>query len=172
MIILVTPRLVDPFDCTRFPKYLPGRETRNPDDFELFLEGILEAPRGQRSVVFHPHHYKPAFQGSSSMAQFPCGDGNCGNGHGGAGCANGNCGAPVSSYSNRPANYLAPAVTTMPNFPDAPPSNFRVTVENSEPMPVRPALGPVSSPMPANPMPPAREFENRPSLPPVTPGYV
>jgi hypothetical protein len=28
---------------------LPGQETRSPDDFELFLERILEAPRGQRN---------------------------------------------------------------------------------------------------------------------------
>src|SRR5262249_50283386 len=46
LLVLVTPRLVDPMDCTQVPKYLPGQETRNPDDFELFLERILEAPRG------------------------------------------------------------------------------------------------------------------------------
>src|SRR5439155_16413362 len=52
MIILVTPRLVDAVDCTKIPRHLPGRETRTPSDFELFLEGILEAPRGQRNVGF------------------------------------------------------------------------------------------------------------------------
>ena len=36
--------------CTQLPKYLPGRETRTPDDFELFLEGILEAPPSQRRI--------------------------------------------------------------------------------------------------------------------------
>ena len=164
LIILVTPRLVDPIDCTKFPKYLPGRETRNPDDFELFLEGILEAPRGPRSVVFHPHHYRPAYHGQPYCSDGN-GNGNCGNGHGGN-CAGGNCG-PVSSYS-RTASHLSPAVATTPSFPDAPPANFRVTVD--ETIPVRPALGPVSSPMPQNPMPPAREFENRPSLPPVSYG--
>src|SRR6185295_9908316 len=33
MIILVTPRLVEPVDCTKIPKYLPGRETRSASDF-------------------------------------------------------------------------------------------------------------------------------------------
>ncbi|HUR55344.1 MAG TPA: hypothetical protein VMZ71_14520, partial [Gemmataceae bacterium] len=47
LIILVTPRLVGPMDCNQLPKRLPGRETRTPDDYELFLENVLEAPRGQ-----------------------------------------------------------------------------------------------------------------------------
>ena len=38
LLILVTPRLVDGVDCTKIPKYLPGRETRPPDDFEFFCE--------------------------------------------------------------------------------------------------------------------------------------
>ena len=46
-VILVTPHLVDAEDCSQAPKILPGDETRRPDDFELFLEGILEAPRGR-----------------------------------------------------------------------------------------------------------------------------
>jgi pilus assembly protein CpaC len=50
LLILVTPRLVDPLACNQVPKYLPGQETRSPDDFELFLEGIMEAPRGQRTI--------------------------------------------------------------------------------------------------------------------------
>ena len=50
LVILVTPRLVGPMNCDQVPKRLPGRETRNPDDYELFLENILEAPRGQRKV--------------------------------------------------------------------------------------------------------------------------
>ena len=45
LVILVTPRLVDPMDCDQVPKRLAGRETRTPDDYELFLENILEAPR-------------------------------------------------------------------------------------------------------------------------------
>jgi pilus assembly protein CpaC len=173
LIILVTPRLVDPFDCTKFPKYLPGRETRSPDDFELFLEGIMEAPRGPRSVVFHPHYYKPAYHNAPNAGNVPCADGNCYGGYnGGGGCASGNCGAPMSSGA-RPAGYLSPAVTNTPAFPDVPPANFRVTVEGPDGGSIRnaPGLGPVSPALPAsNPLPPAREFENRPSLPPLTPG--
>ena len=62
MVILVTPRLVDPIDCAKFPKYMPGEETRPPDDFELFLEGIMEAPRHPRAVVFHPRLYQAAYK--------------------------------------------------------------------------------------------------------------
>ena len=50
LVILVTPHLVDAMACDQAPKILPGQETRSPDDFELFLEGILEAPRGPRVV--------------------------------------------------------------------------------------------------------------------------
>src|SRR5262249_22658720 len=31
LLVLVTPRLVDPLDCTQVPKLLPGQETRSPD---------------------------------------------------------------------------------------------------------------------------------------------
>ena len=77
LLILVTPRLVDPMACTQIPKYLPGQETRSPDDFELFLEGILEAPRGQRTVSLRG--YVPAWQNSPSASEVPCanGSGNC-----------------------------------------------------------------------------------------------
>lgn len=72
MIILVTPRLVAPMACTQIPKYLPGRETRPADDFELFLEGIMEAPRGQRDVCFlNGCGYQAAHAGAGA---YPCGD--------------------------------------------------------------------------------------------------
>src|SRR5262249_35813227 len=48
LIILVTPHLVDAQDCGQVARVLPGQETRMADDFELYLEGILEAPRGAR----------------------------------------------------------------------------------------------------------------------------
>lgn len=61
LVILVTPHLVDAASCCQLPKYLPGEETRSADDFELFYEGILEAPRGPREVF--PHGiYRPAYQ--------------------------------------------------------------------------------------------------------------
>ena len=39
-------------------KLLPGEETRTPDKFELFLEGLLEAPPGPREK-FQGHRYVP-----------------------------------------------------------------------------------------------------------------
>ncbi len=61
VVVLVTPHLVDPQSCDQVNKVLPGMETRSPDDFELFLEGILEAPRGPRKVV-QDRRYIPAFR--------------------------------------------------------------------------------------------------------------
>jgi pilus assembly protein CpaC len=61
LIIIVTPRFVDPMDCSQMKSKLPGQETRSPTDFELFLEGILEAPRGPREIcpdgMYRPAHY-------------------------------------------------------------------------------------------------------------------
>jgi len=50
---------------------LPGQETRTPDDFELYLEGILESPRGCRDV-FVNHHYVPPYKNSPSASTYPC----------------------------------------------------------------------------------------------------
>jgi pilus assembly protein CpaC len=60
LVVLVTVNLVDPMDCNQLPRVIPGEETRRPDDFELFLEGILEAPRGQRDLC-HDKVYWPAW---------------------------------------------------------------------------------------------------------------
>src|SRR5207245_78594 len=76
LVILVTPYLVDPMDCKQAPCKLPGLETRTPDDFELFLELILEAPRGQREV-FPDKKYKAAWTNDPSASRFPCGGGSC-----------------------------------------------------------------------------------------------
>jgi pilus assembly protein CpaC len=110
MLILVTPRLVDGIDCTRIPKFLPGRETRSPDDFELFLEGILEAPRGPRYVSAHPFDYRGAHTLSPNAGSIPCAptarwlDGLHGGSVGGGcatcgtgGCATGQCGVPAAA---------------------------------------------------------------------------
>ncbi|MBX9679701.1 MAG: pilus assembly protein N-terminal domain-containing protein [Gemmataceae bacterium] len=70
LLILVTPRLIDPLDCTQVPKRLPGQETRTADDFELFLEGIMEAPRGTR-VVRDGHKFVPAYKGSPTAGVLP-----------------------------------------------------------------------------------------------------
>jgi pilus assembly protein CpaC len=73
VVILVTPYLVDGQDCHQAPKHLPGRETRSPDDYELFLEYLLEAPRGQRQV-FENGKYKAAYKNDPSYQRFPCAD--------------------------------------------------------------------------------------------------
>lgn len=91
LLILVTPRLVDPLCCTQIPQFLPGRETRSPDDFELFLEGIMEAPRGPRQVSLF--HYQGAHMNSPNAGQYPC----PGNGYLGLGCANGQCATPAAA---------------------------------------------------------------------------
>src|SRR5207302_7854975 len=78
LVILVTPHLVDPMACNQLPKCLPGEETRKPDDYELFLEGILEAPRGPR-VPFPDRRFVPAYKNGPTAALYPCaGDGRCG----------------------------------------------------------------------------------------------
>lgn len=71
LIVMVTPYLVDPMACNQVPKHLPGQETRTPDDFELFLEGILEAPRGKR-YPFAGHRYSASHMTGPTASQFPC----------------------------------------------------------------------------------------------------
>jgi pilus assembly protein CpaC len=71
LIILVTPHLVDPQSCDQLVKLLPGQETRSPDDFELFLEQIIEAPRGPREVCPNGH-YVPAFKHAPTAQMYPC----------------------------------------------------------------------------------------------------
>jgi pilus assembly protein CpaC len=95
LLILVTPRLVGPMNCDQVPKRLPGRETRNPDDYELFLENILEAPRGQRKV-WSNRCYNAAWKCDPTAAIFPC-IGNVCNGLNGAGCGPvaGGCATPA-----------------------------------------------------------------------------
>jgi pilus assembly protein CpaC len=91
MVVLITPRLIDPADCSQMPKALPGAETRKPDDCEFYLETILEAPRGQRNI-FEGGTYTPAWKSGPSANLYPCGSGY---GVGGAGCPTGTCPAPA-----------------------------------------------------------------------------
>jgi pilus assembly protein CpaC len=104
LIVLVTPHLVDGQDCRQSPKRLPGRETRKPDDYELFLESILEAPRGQRQV-FEDGKYKAAYKNDPSYNQYPCADPlprepRNGRGRRGSyGCTTGNCGTMQPAYA-------------------------------------------------------------------------
>lgn len=147
LIILVTPHLVDSMACCQLPKYLPGRETRRADDFELFLEGILEAPRGQRQVG---HPYTPAYMNSHTTANFPCGDlsggihgrktcapncapgcapsgstncttGSCANGACTTGtCANGTCAPVTSAAAQQPQQGAADARTILQTLLETP----------------------------------------------------
>ena len=185
LLILVTPRLVDGFDCTKFPRYLPGRETRSPDDFELFLEGILEAPRGQRQVTF-PHGYQGAHKSATYPAsQYPCNDAfgvygngrsgcsNCGGvgcglpgcGIGASGCSSGTCAPSVYPSMLQPANGV---LQTSPAF-----GGKALTSESiGSPMP-NPAPSPAPSSalpaLPALPTTPASAAPNSaPPMPPVT----
>src|SRR5262249_54128448 len=70
LVILVTPRLVDALSCDQICK-LPGQEPRPPDDFELFLEGFLEAPRGPREISPN-HRYRAVFPLTPTAGLFPC----------------------------------------------------------------------------------------------------
>ena len=71
LIILVTPRLVDAMGCNQVPLRVPGKETRTPDDYELFLESLIEAPRGQRQPWVNGK-YVPAYKNDRSASQYPC----------------------------------------------------------------------------------------------------
>jgi len=82
LLVLVTPHLVDPMACDQLPRLLPGQETRSPDDYELFLEGILEAPRGQRAIR-QGGHYVPAYKSASAACDEPAA----------------NAGAPVATHA-------------------------------------------------------------------------
>ncbi|MBO0699316.1 MAG: hypothetical protein J2P46_13045, partial [Zavarzinella sp.] len=93
MIVLVTPRLVDPADCSQLPKALPGSETRKPDDCEFYLETILEAPRGPRQV-WNGYEYIPAWKAGPSAKIYPCPGNSPYDGGAADGCSTGKCGAP------------------------------------------------------------------------------
>ncbi|MCE9530661.1 MAG: hypothetical protein K8T89_05960 [Planctomycetes bacterium] len=126
LVILVTPHLVDPMDCNQVPGKLPGRESRSPDDFEMYLEGMLELPRGQRNV-FENKHYKGAWKNSPTAAAFPCGagiygHGNCATGNGA--CANGTCATAATTTPRMatviPVDPIKNSETTLPRPVDLP----------------------------------------------------
>jgi pilus assembly protein CpaC len=127
LIILVTPRLVHAMDCNQVPKRLPGMETRNPDDYELFLETVLEAPRGQRKV-WNGLHYNAAYKCDPTISAFPC-IGNVCNGPnlvGGAGsgiCPGAGYPGTMSSGGYAPAGHggAAPVVPAGPVGDATPP---------------------------------------------------
>jgi pilus assembly protein CpaC len=111
LVILVTPRLVAAMDCNQVPRRLPGRETRTPDDYELFLEGILEAPRGQRKV-WNGHCYNAAYKCDPSLATMPCVGNVCtGPNAAGGSCNSNGCAVPSGTVAaGRPAAFPVPNV--------------------------------------------------------------
>lgn len=177
MIILVTPHLVDAQDCAQVTKHLPGEETRTPDDFELFLEGILEAPRGPREV-FQDKHYVPAWKNGPSAGMFPCAD------YGNKGCfGRGQCGGNVSGYTTSPASCsggvpamlpsAAPAVPATPGHEHLPagPSGELLTPPQAVPTGPKasgPATTRLSESLPVRTMPAAEKTSIVPTtLPPA-----
>jgi pilus assembly protein CpaC len=123
LVVLVTPHLVDAMSCDQVQgKLLPGQETRTADDFELFLEGILEAPRGQRQINF-PLGYQAAYKNGPSAKEYPCGVVDEGHGFGFGGCRNGSCGAGscgAGSCANGTAATPAAGGSAMKSMPNAP----------------------------------------------------
>jgi pilus assembly protein CpaC len=175
LVVMVTPHLVDPMSCDQLPHYLPGQETRKPDDFELFLEGILEAPRGQRTICPNGH-YVPAWKTNGASAQYPCcNNGSCGQGFHGGSCAGGSCGnggcagcgvgggvgGEVTVVNGQPAVPTTATATTHAApapMPSAPVRQTSTTEDGTSPLPATPP----ASAAPAGPaptLPPASEPE-------------
>jgi pilus assembly protein CpaC len=74
LVILLTPRVIDPMACSQLPARLPSKLTRTPDDFELFLEQLLELPRGQRQVCPDGRCYQAGYKNGPTASSYPCGD--------------------------------------------------------------------------------------------------
>ena len=114
LIILVTPRLVDAMDCNQVPRRVPGKETRSPDDYELFLESLLEAPRGQRRP-WQNGHFEPAYKNDKTAGMYPCIGAD---GRAIPGCSNPVPGMPPAGNFARSGVVTTPgtAPATMPNL--------------------------------------------------------
>ena len=113
LLIMVTPRLAEAMDCAQAPRRVPTKETRTPDDYELFLETLLEAPRGQRKV-WNGHCYNAAHKCDPTATMFPCAGNVCNGPNGGAGCANGQCATPAAGPVTVPAAPAAVPPAAMP----------------------------------------------------------
>jgi pilus assembly protein CpaC len=149
LIILVTPRLVGPMNCDQVPKRMPGRETRNPDDYELFLESILEAPRGQRKV-WNGRCYNAPWKCDPTACLFPC----AGNVCTGPNCGVGGCGVGVGSCGVAPVGPRMTAPGTLPPVPVGPVGPGGALPHTLPPVPGAP-VGGAESPIsgPASPPP-------------------
>jgi len=156
LIVMVTPRLVDPLDCNQVPKRVPGRETRSSDDYELYLEGLIEAPRGQRQV-WNGRCYNAAYKCDPTYGTYPCKGNVCNgsNGNGAAGCSTtgiltGNGGATVfpsalpSVIRPMPTTSIVP--TSMTNYGTEIPTGRQVETALPEPLPI-PLAEPTGAPL-------------------------
>jgi pilus assembly protein CpaC len=120
VLVMVTPRLVDALDCSQRVTKLPGQETRTPTDFELFLEGILEAPRGPRDLA-PDGCYRAAHWWSGPFCDPPRG---ClaGPGNGGcSSCGNGGSFGLPGGCSGCGTMPMAPVGAPMSSRPAMPP---------------------------------------------------
>jgi pilus assembly protein CpaC len=141
LVVLVTPHLVDPQDCSQVTKCLPGQETRSPDDFELFLEGILEAPRGSREV-FQNGHYTPAYRNGPTADAFPCANG-----------PNGHCPNCLDGVNGHPATLPAPLLGPVPTAAPAPTPTPTAAAPTAAAEPLGPGADPALTPAPEAPKP-------------------
>jgi pilus assembly protein CpaC len=162
LIILVTPRLIDPLSCCQLPRYLPGRETRSPDDFELFLTQLMEAPRGQREIG--NGHYRAAHLEGPSASVYPCNDtstshgwnrgcsrlggrGRCGPKCRGSACGKDHCvpNGPVHGALNGHTNNPQPMATPAATAPAAGNPLTEIPVRDTTPglIPPTPTLPPI-----------------------------
>jgi len=157
LIILLTPRLVDPADCKQMPKALPGSETRKPDDFEFYLETVLEAPRGQRTI-WAGGRYEPSWKAGPSADLYPC-YGGCASGATPNG-ATGPAPAPVKADSI-PVNIFPPEsrgaaqgpVRMMPAAPGLMPTKADMPVGSADRYPPNALSDPIGTDRRAAEMP-------------------
>lgn len=175
LIILVTPRLIDPMGCDQLPPRYLTRQTRSPDDFELYLEGLLELPRGQRQTCspngcyVAPHLNERlgfpcndasgacgpgVLRGHNHLLGNGCGTGACSTGACNTGCTTGACSTGACSTGTcGPKSYTAlPPASTL----QTPPSTVRTPLTEAN----QPVSGIAPAPRDAAPMspplPPAR----------------
>jgi pilus assembly protein CpaC len=150
LIVLVTPRLVDAMDCNQVPRRLPGRESRSPDDYELFLEGLIEAPRGQRQV-WNGRCYNAAYKCDPTYGIFPARGNVCNPGAGGT------CATSTSVLTGGTTGHATTMPTSLPPVVSAKPMVITTPVTlTPEPLPVLPVSNtvltmpePVAAPVPA-----------------------
>ena len=143
LIILVTPRLVDPQSCNQLPHRLPTQHTRNADNFELFVEQLLELPRGQRQICGPDGRYVAGHKNGPTAGVFPCGDEvSCR--HGLKGCAT--CG-PLLRPGCSPHSGLSNCATGT-CVPTAPAPTAPMPAPLPSPSPLPPVETPINLPVP------------------------